>query len=117
MRQQKSLKVMVVDVQFLCILYPISVLMPSLKMLKKRYSEPYEKHEGARTMKINVNELMIERSNRLICKCMDTADGVQISPFINFLGVCIDFNYLKYFVLVSPTRSISFDSITREARE
>ncbi|ELA47901.1 hypothetical protein VCUG_00621 [Vavraia culicis subsp. floridensis] len=111
-RPNISLKVLVIDAQFLYDFNSILLLIPSLEVLKIRYSEPIKINSQAQRDKIRLHELFIECSYSQINEYKTSSTKSEIHCFIQSLALYIDFTLLERLGLVSISRPVFINAAT-----
>ncbi|ELA45857.1 hypothetical protein VCUG_02658, partial [Vavraia culicis subsp. floridensis] len=111
-RSNISLKVLVIDAQFLYDFNSILLSIPSPEVLKIRYSQPININLQAQRDKIRLQELFIECSDDQINEYKARSHAFDLVDFIQDLAVYIDFTSLERLALVSISQSVIIDAAT-----
>ncbi|ELA45798.1 hypothetical protein VCUG_02714, partial [Vavraia culicis subsp. floridensis] len=111
-RPNINLKVLVIDAQFLYDFNSILLSIPSLEVLKIRYSEPIKINSRVWKDKIRLHELLIECSDDQINEYKTSRTTSEIHCFIQSLALYINFTSLKRLTLVAISQSVIIDAAT-----
>ncbi|ELA46576.1 hypothetical protein VCUG_01954, partial [Vavraia culicis subsp. floridensis] len=107
-----NLKVLVIDAQFLYDFNSILLSIPSLEVLKIRYSQLIKINSQAQRDKIRLHELFIECSDNQINKYKTSRTKSEIHCFIQNVALYIDFTSFERLALVSISQSVFIDAAT-----
>ncbi|ELA46424.1 hypothetical protein VCUG_02102 [Vavraia culicis subsp. floridensis] len=111
-RPNISLKVLVIDAQLIYDFNSILLSIPSLEVLKIRYSEPIKINSQAQRDKIRLQELFIECSDDQINEYKTSRTTSEIHCFIQSLALYINFTSLERLALVSISQSVIINAAT-----